>query len=616
MAFFSSKSLNLFLATAIFLGVAFPVKCQPTFGLSGDVETGFDYACECPNYFFMEVGLTNYGLVGITGGFVFPDEAPSPWDRVEYIDVRTNASTVNVFGATMNASVRLYGDSNFLIVAVGGTINNTIGLDGTFDSAVVGGTVEGAGLSDTNDPGCSFNGDLGITGTSNNFTLKHGATAESESVTLAGDAAVVALFDTNTVWNISPNGLLWLHGDNNRLIISNAQLNLPGNYGWVLDDGSSNIVIVAGQEASLNLGRYVSGYDQQLTVTSGAQMNVVGYGNMFEVGSGGGALISDPGTRLTVDETNGSGYVAVEISQNYQMVVSNGAQFTVSAGDVELAYTNTVLVTGSGSQFTITSNGVLYVGYNAPGSQFAIAAGGTASMQDVQIFSGSSVSVAGNLFVTNGGMGSITLNGGSLDISGRVVAGSISNPSGAIPFTSGTLATAKMNQSSGQVFVIGDGTNVANYQMEGGTHSFAGGLVVSSNSLLSGCGQISGPVTNYGTIILTNGCDMYFNGLVVNDGTILALNGNVHFGNGLINSGSVVQNTAQILGLSVNGNDVAIQFETVAGYPHDAEYSSDLSSGNWFTFTNGITGNGGPITVTNFGGATNQQRFYRVVWHY
>ena len=41
------------------------------------------------------------------------------------------------------------------------------------------------------------------------------------------------------------------------------------------------------------------------------------------------------------------------------------------------------------------------------------------------------------------------------------------------------------------------------------------------------------------------------------------------------------------------------------------QYTNDLASGNWTTFTNNAPGNGYLLWVTNSGGANQFRRFYR-----
>jgi hypothetical protein len=71
---------------------------------------------------------------------------------------------------------------------------------------------------------------------------------------------------------------------------------------------------------------------------------------------------------------------------------------------------------------------------------------------------------------------------------------------GQLVFSGGTLRTKGSVVSNGLPFVVGDGNNAATLELLGGTHSFANGLVISSNATLKGCGTIIGNVTNYGTI--------------------------------------------------------------------------------------------------------------------
>jgi len=155
--------------------------------------------------------------------------------------------------------------------------------------------------------------------------------------------------------------------------------------------------------------------------------------------------------------------------------------------------------------------------------------------------------------------GDITIDGVSLYVTNALATGVLDVRNGTLTFayvmvavdnlllTNGTLSTmffynatlqvGNTTVSNGQPFVIGYGTDTSNYILQGGTHSFNDGLVISSNSTLSGCGTVNGAVTNYGTIYLNNGCDMYFNGQVVNYGKIIsAANATPHFTGGLVDN--------------------------------------------------------------------------------
>ena len=70
----------------------------------------------------------------------------------------------------------------------------------------------------------------------------------------------------------------------------------------------------------------------------------------------------------------------------------------------------------------------------------------------------------------------------------------------------------------------------------------------------------------------------------------------------------------QMNGISVAGTDIVITVASVAGETYQLQYATDLTSGNWsnvggVAVTNSI---GGPLTVTNFGGALSPGRYYRL----
>jgi len=60
------------------------------------------------------------------------------------------------------------------------------------------------------------------------------------------------------------------------------------------------------------------------------------------------------------------------------------------------------------------------------------------------------------------------------------------------------------------------------------------------------------------------------------------------------------------------GTNVSLTFTTTSNRLHAVERNDELLSGSWNTFTNGIPGNGGLVTVIDPNAADTQQRFYRV----
>ena len=139
---------RVFLLILLLLAALLPVRAQPQFSVSGDVE-------EMGN--FLEIGWMNTGSIGMSGGFVFPDHAPAPWNIAEYIDVRSFGSQVNVSGSICSDPVSLYGATNIFVVASGSSMNGYIALNGINDVADVGGTILGVS-NVVADPGCYLTG--------------------------------------------------------------------------------------------------------------------------------------------------------------------------------------------------------------------------------------------------------------------------------------------------------------------------------------------------------------------------------------------------------------------------------------------------------------------------
>lgn len=127
-----------------------------------------------------------------------------------------------------------------------------------------------------------------------------------------------------------------------------------------------------------------------------------------------------------------------------------------------------------------------------------------AILGDASISTGQVFMAAGDLVVTNDSnsanlmvaSGDLTVNGGTITADNLL----LTNLAGQLPFNGGTLRTKSTRVSNGLPFVVGDGTKAATLHLLGGTHSFADGLIISSNSTLTGCGTIIGTIVNYGTL--------------------------------------------------------------------------------------------------------------------
>jgi T5SS/PEP-CTERM-associated repeat protein len=188
-----------------------------------------------------------------------------------------------------------------------------------------------------------------------------------------------------------------------------------------------------------------------------------------------GGMLQAPSQKIYVGREGGG-----------QMTVSGG---TVFASSLLLAANNTNSSSGtatfSGGNVTLTSS--LAVGSaSVSAGQFALTGGSVVV---------SNVSGSATVTVANG---TLSLAGGSLTADNLAVTNS-----GAFGFNSGMLVTKHTSVANGSPFVVGDGINPATLYLNGGTHSFANGLVISSNATLAGCGTIIGSVSSSG-VIATN----------------------------------------------------------------------------------------------------------------
>jgi hypothetical protein len=69
----------------------------------------------------------------------------------------------------------------------------------------------------------------------------------------------------------------------------------------------------------------------------------------------------------------------------------------------------------------------------------------------------------------------------------------------------------------------------------------------------------------------------------------------------------------QVSGFQASGADVVFTIPSVASETYQLQFATDLVSGNWSNVVGVCVSNsiGAALTVTNFGGATGPQGFYR-----
>ena len=108
-----------------------------------------------------------------------------------------------------------------------------------------------------------------------------------------------------------------------------------------------------------------------------------------------------------------------------------------------------------------------------------------------------------------------------------------------------------------------------------------------------------------GTITITNGAN--------SNVRLIASDGRGHTGeSNPFNVFAPTNQQLRITTVKVIGTNVAINFATVKARNYRVEAAPVLRSNQWITVISPIAGTGGVVSVTNFGGATLPQRFYRV----
>jgi hypothetical protein len=402
-------------------------------------------------------------------------------------------------------------------------------------------------------------------------------------------------------------GVVWVTGG--QLVTSNNYLTTVGG------DGVGQFVISNGQ------------------VAASSMIVATGPGSLGKlIIAGGSASLS--GGLVIGDGVSASGIVSVTSGQ---LIVTNQAMVVGSYGVGQLTVSNGTLL----AQSVNVGIGGFISNYTGSAGLLTIAGGTTlvASNITVGVFSNSTGAIevtGGDLSVTNQpasgelaigqiGHGTFTQSGGVVTVDSFVATNGTNS---VFTFLSGAFNTKSTTVSNTQTFIVGDGIGAATYHLLGGVHSFADGLRIRSNSLLSGCGTIVGSVLvdPGGTVLTDCGSTLTFIGVVTNNGTLKAINGSVlesygpvvnngvidisgghtNFHSGLVNDGVVlaVDNSARI------DANVSINFATSRRFTHVAMFTSDFVNQS-FTPLSTFTGPRGMTNLTDSEAAAPGQQLCR-----
>ncbi len=450
----------------------------------------------------------------------------TPYSRTLAENFQTNVvSGVSVDLTGFDVAVGTNGSFNYFEINSGGSQTNDDGIVGDQSTASNNSVV----VKDNNSS-WENGGDLyvGNTGSVNQVTIKTGGHINSVHGFIGNDPVAgsnkVVVSDANSLWSNAQTLTIGAGGSFNQLIVTNggrvnsalgAQSSLVGNSSGAI----SNTVLVTGTNSLWNCGGPLmlgnGGAGSRLTIDGGGRVNN-GDGQIGRLSSSTNNVVVVTGTN-SLWSNSGSLIVGVSGGGN-SVTIQNGGMASNAVGYVGFfssGGTNTVLVTGTNSLWF--SNVKLVIGNNAGGNQFTIANGGLVRATNVVI--GAGLGSAGNNLTVLGGQltvtnssskatlsilgGTMTLNGGTVTVDQLIVTNvtvGITIRTNLFVFNSGLLNTKSTAVTDGLPFMVGVGTNTATLNLLGGAHSFFNGLVVSSNSLLTGVGTVTANVTNQGAI--------------------------------------------------------------------------------------------------------------------
>jgi T5SS/PEP-CTERM-associated repeat protein len=449
-----------------------------------------------------------------------------------FAPVAADTATWNILGGTNSITFLGTVGTNELALTAGGTVNiNVIGSNTLLNG---GGNQFDVGWSGFANVIVSNGGQIVNSGTL--YLSRFGTSSSNDTITVTG---------AGSQWVVSNEFFLGNASKNNTLTISGGGVMSSGTGRVGEGAGSSNnLITVTGSGSQWKLANFLSVGDaaggNSMIVSNGGQ--VINSGTFSRLGrdatSGNNSLIVD-GSGSELVASNGTFTVGNSGSLQSVTVRNSGQIFSLglSVGGLLASSNNTILVTGTGSTWTV--GGLLTVGAGDQGNQVIVTNGGQFVTTGVDVTptnkAGSVVTVAGGtLIATNsvsgsvlrvGGanlLGTVTLNSGTITIDKLMLTNGLAS---VFNFNGGVLNVKTSVVANGSAFVVGNGTSPATLNLLAFSHTYANGLSISSNATLTGVGTIAGNVTlangstfspggGVGTLTLGNN-------LVVNNGAVL-----------------------------------------------------------------------------------------------
>jgi T5SS/PEP-CTERM-associated repeat protein len=393
------------------------------------------------------------------------------------------------------------GSSNRLTIANGGVVVNTNGLIGA-DGGSGGGLsnfviVTGAGSLWSNSTSVVV-GDMNGA-SSNNLFITSGGWVISDNGLVGSSAAssnnAVFVTGSGSLWTNSSDLYVGGFGSYNSLVIANTArvMNAGGYIGWGLGALNNLVAVTGGAVWTNSGGLFVGNYGSFniLVITNSSQV----FNNDGHIGEDTNAIFNSVLVSGTNSLWNNNGQFNVgAFGSGNQLMVNNGGRVAVLTdsfiGRMNVAGSNSVLVTGSGSVWT--NGGDLYVGYDGYGNSLSVASGGR--VENRMSFIGYSLSASNNSVMVNGG-GSVWRNTNGLAVgylgsynslvvtNGGVV---INTTTGGVGILFGSDYNRALISGNGSVWSNGSGFAVGYFGSANQLMINNGGRLVSDDSSIGG----------------------------------------------------------------------------------------------------------------------------------
>ncbi len=281
----------------------------------------------------------------------------------------------------------------------------------------------------------------------------------------------------------------------------------------------------------------------------------------------------------------------------YTGILSSGAGTTIEIGELSGGSLSGLMGGGTGGRnFTYRIGGK-----TTAGSEVTFA--GTISEQNTTttssyIKTGAGTWTLSGICAWNGGT---TVEQGTLKISGSVSSAAATHiaPGATLALAGGSLTTETLSVAA-NASVNGAGTivgDVTNY-----------GAINCGNGTLA----VTGDIVNNGTMRFTGGAALSATGNFVNNGVLDLLSSVSELPPNLVNNGVVIDNRdRRILSSAKTGATFTCTVQGFAGHTYQLQRASMLA-GAWTNVGPALPGAGDMLTLTDNGGATGSQKFYRV----